>query len=339
MADDDIETEGLAFAVMDSQISRSPMKSISRRHRYNYTTKPCVELEYRGRRYQFDDLVGHGKFAYCFRYTNTTDGRDLVAKVSQFKPMDSRRVIVRTKWEREVRFLKSMNHPNIVRYYACFTVSQNNIFYASFVIKSFGIIQLQTSYLRYILMEYIHTDLRSELSNDPEMALPKVRGIMEGVFTALQYLHGRHIVHRDIKLRNILLNAQNQVKVCDFGLAKQLDAENQFLVVKARSGGTLLYLPPELLVPNGYLTPKADVWSAAVVMYNLLFQIMPFGCDENHPEEVINRITACSYFAPNFRGRSVEDMMPPMAILQRIFIPDRDKRPTADAVLNFDFFQ
>ena len=91
----------------------------------------------------------------------------------------------------------------------------------------------------------------------------------------LQAVHQHGIIHRDLKLQNILMK-ENVPKICDFGLAKKLP-QNQMAESYC---GTRPYFSPELLEKKSY-SYKADLWALGVILYRMLFKEFPFGCHED----------------------------------------------------------
>lgn len=92
----------------------------------------------------------------------------------------------------------------------------------------------------------------------------------EKLFTQLAqtlgYLHSKNILHRDIKLDNILLTNQGVVKLCDFGISRKMDKDK----IIYEHIGTPVYLAPEIISEEGYQGFSADIWSLAVTSYIVL---------------------------------------------------------------------
>lgn len=192
----------------------------------------------------------------------------------------------------------------------------------------------QTEHLRYILMEQLPYNLMDEHKRERMMSPAKVRDIMRDVFHGLQYLHHRNIVHRDIKMSNVLLTEQLHAKLCDFGEAMQLTDGETVVKITHRSG-TLEYMAPELCASEGLLSTKADIWSAGVVMYSILFGSSPYACHAD--SEIEWRIRLCSYEMPdNWHGDPEADAA--ANILKNIFVGAFEERPNADQVLSDAFF-
>lgn len=92
------------------------------------------------------------------------------------------------------------------------------------------------------------------------------------VIEGLGYIHSKNIIHRDIKLDNILLDGKGNVKIADFGVSK-LVQKNE---VMREHSGTPAYIAPEIIKDKGYKGFKADLWSAGVVLFALLYGTVPF---------------------------------------------------------------
>jgi serine/threonine protein kinase len=92
---------------------------------------------------------------------------------------------------------------------------------------------------------------------------------MEGIL----YLHENLIVHRDIKLDNILLDGHGNVKIGDFGVSKRIDKGDELLFEQC---GTPAYIAPEIIFEMGYKGQPVDVWSAGICLFAMLYGNVPF---------------------------------------------------------------
>lgn len=103
---------------------------------------------------------------------------------------------------------------------------------------------------------------------DEETAKILFKQVIEGI----GYIHSKKILHRDIKLDNILLDGKGNVKIADFGVSKQVKAGE----VMYEQSGTPAYIAPEIIKDKGYKGFKADLWSAGVVLFAMLYGTVPF---------------------------------------------------------------
>lgn len=164
----------------------------------------------------------------------------------------------------EVNNLKVLSHPNIVALYE--TVSLNSNI--------------------YMFLEYIPDgDLTGKLDICKKLGEQTCKCIIYQISLALQYLHSFKIVHRDLKPANILLKSSRHlsddnliIKVCDFGLSKNIDAESS---LKSKVG-TPMFVAPEVLYSNRY-DEKVDVWSLGIILYLCLSGSYPFPSDDQFP--------------------------------------------------------
>lgn len=96
--------------------------------------------------------------------------------------------------------------------------------------------------------------------------------IFKQIVQGLGYIHRKRILHRDIKLDNILLDGNGNVKIADFGVSKLVKPGD----IMHEQSGTPAYIAPEILREQGYKGFKADIWSAGVVLYAMLCGTVPF---------------------------------------------------------------
>lgn len=159
---------------------------------------------------------------------------------------------------REIRILKGLNHPNVVRFYQSF----------------------DTMFQLYIVMEYIRNGTLSD-------ALVKVKYLSEGeaqkiyrqLIEALEYCHNRGVVHLDIKSNNLLLDEHLNLKICDFGFARaNMFDRRKFLASRCVSSG---YSCMEILRGKSYQPHYSDIWASGVVLFEILYGKLPFAGDND----------------------------------------------------------
>ena len=111
-------------------------------------------------------------------------------------------------------------------------------------------------------------------------ALPpeKAQKIFAQVVGAVAYIHNLSCVHRDLKLENILLDKNENVKLCDFGFTREYEGKASYLQTFC---GTVCYAAPEMLKGEKYAGEKVDVWSLGIILYALLTGQLPFDHDDD----------------------------------------------------------
>ena len=174
-----------------------------------------------------------------------------------------------------------------------------------------------------IVMEYICAgDLLNYIKKRNKLQEPVAKFIFKQIILALKFIHENNIVHRDIKLDNILIDLDNNIKICDFGVSKIINKGDIML----EQCGTPAYIAPEILLNKGYEGFGVDVWSAGVVLYAMLSGTVPF--KGNDIKELHNLITTGNY--PKIKDISKEASH----LISSIFEVDPTKRITTEDILN-----
>lgn len=123
-----------------------------------------------------------------------------------------------------------------------------------------------------VVTEFAHGELFEVLQHDRRLKEDQVRKIAKQLVRALDYLHRKRIIHRDMKPQNILIGSKGLVKLCDFGFASAMSPSTLMLhSIK----GTPLYMAPELVQEQAY-NHNVDLWSLGVILYELYFGVPPF---------------------------------------------------------------
>ena len=204
-------------------------------------------------RYAVTARIAHGGMATVYRATDTRLDREVALKVMHVELARDEDFVRR--FIGEAKSVARLSHQNVV---AVFDQGADGPFL-------------------YLAMEYIHgRTLRQLLRERGWFSPPTALDIMTGVLDGLAAAHNSGIVHRDVKPENVLLTADGRVKVADFGLARAQAAAGQ-----TRAGlliGTVAYVPPEQV--SGEITgPRGDVYSAGVMLFELLTGRQPFRGD------------------------------------------------------------
>lgn len=187
-----------------------------------------------------ESVVGSGTYGKVFKAIHVYTGDKVALKKIR---MEGERDGFPITAIREVKLLQSLNHANVVRLQEVM-VERNDC---------------------YMVFEYLSHDLTG-LLNHPSFKLEEhhKKDLAKQLFTGLDYLHRRGVLHRDIKAANILVSNTGQLKLADFGLARffakrrQLDYTNRVI--------TIWYRSPELLLGETQYGPAVDIWSAACVL-------------------------------------------------------------------------
>ncbi len=206
-------------------------------------------------RYEIIEKIGEGGMAYVFKARDNLLNRYVAVKV--LKDEYSRDEVFVKRFRTEAQSAASLIHPNIV---SVFDVGEDRGI-------SFIVMELLES---KTLKDYIEKN--GALSN--ELTLK----IAAQIASALEAAHKAHIIHRDIKPQNIILNQNLVAKVTDFGIAKVANATSATITSFGSTMGSVHYFSPEH-AKGGYTDAKSDLYSLGVVMYEMATGRLPFDAE------------------------------------------------------------
>uniref|UniRef100_A0A4W4FTT3 non-specific serine/threonine protein kinase n=1 Tax=Electrophorus electricus TaxID=8005 RepID=A0A4W4FTT3_ELEEL len=192
---------------------------------------------------------------------------------------------------REVRIMKILNHPNIV--------------------KLFEVIETEKTL--YLVMEYASGgEVFDYLVAHGRMKEKEARTKFRQIVSAVQYCHQKHIVHRDLKAENLLLDADMNIKIADFGFS------NEFTVGSKLDTfcGSPPYAAPELFQGKKYDGPEVDVWSLGVILYTLVSGSLPF--DGQNLKELRERVLRGKYRIPFYMSTDCENLLKRFLVLNPV---------------------
>ena len=198
--------------------------------------------------YKYGRVIGRGAFGKVNIALHICSGRLVAIKSFNKKKLKSKHA--NTKIYHEIEILKKLRHPFISQIYDTFETDTHIL----------------------IVMEYICGDLLSFIRKRAKLNESSAKIIFKQVIEGLKYIHSNKIVHRDIKLDNILIDLNNTVKICDFGVSRKLSHGD----IMHENCGTPAYIAPEIFQNKGYEGYACDIWSAGVTLYYMLGGVQPF---------------------------------------------------------------
>ncbi len=296
-------------------VEKSRMESKFREEmKLNVKTQTLIE-EQRGdpsKKYKVVKRLGDGSYGTVFSVINIQTGATVaMKKIEKVKENE----IDDLEIKNEIDILKKLDHPNIVKIYEFYNT-----------LTDF-----------YIVTEYCKKgELYGYIKNtysENQLAV-----LFYQVFSGLSYLHDHHILHRDLKLENIMISDIEKdlktkeeyfwIKIIDFGTAKIFKKnKNEKAVV-----GSSYYIAPEVLKQK--YNEKCDTWSVGVILYMLIVGRAPF--DGKTDEEIIESIKIGVYNNkhPKLLAKSKETQDLVYSLLER----NINKRLSANEALNHNFF-
>jgi serine/threonine protein kinase len=208
-------------------------------------------------RYQVKGVLGKGAMGLVYDGLDPTLDRRVAIKTIRTTTLDEATAKhYAMRFEREVRAVARLNHPNIVQVYDFGTEGD----------------------LAYIVMQYIEgKELKDHFDAQERLDLRMILRLMTELLNALEFAHEAGVIHRDIKPANVMLDAGGHVKLTDFGVARITDADGE-QAEATRAGamiGTPSYMSPEQIQGQA-IDRRTDIFSAGVLFYQLLTGQKPF---------------------------------------------------------------
>lgn len=214
-------------------------------------------------RYDVGDLIGRGGMADVHVGHDNRLGRRVAIKL--LKPALANDPAFRTRFRREAQDAAKMAHPTIVRIFDAGEETARD---------ARGIDTL----VPFIVMEYVDGRLLKDIVAEGPLEPAEACRIIEQVLTALEYSHRAGVVHRDIKPGNIMIAANGQVKVMDFGIARAISDSSATIAETSAIVGTASYFSPEQ-ARGETVDARTDLYSTGIVLFELLTGRAPFRGD------------------------------------------------------------
>ncbi|XP_020321480.1 serine/threonine-protein kinase MARK2-like isoform X7 [Oncorhynchus kisutch] len=235
--------------------------------------------------YRLLKTIGKGNFAKVKLARHVLTGKEVAVKIIDKTQLNSSSL---QKLFREVRIMKLLNHPNIV--------------------KLFEVIETEKTL--YLIMEYASGgEVFDYLVAHGRMKEKEARAKFRQIVSAVQYCHQKCIVHRDLKAENLLLDADMNIKIADFGFSNEFTMGNKLDTFC----GSPPYAAPELFQGKKYDGPEVDVWSLGVILYTLVSGSLPF--DGQNLKELRERVLRGKYRIPFYMSTDCENLLKKFLIL------------------------
>uniref|UniRef100_A0A8D0MPU5 SNF-related serine/threonine-protein kinase n=1 Tax=Sus scrofa TaxID=9823 RepID=A0A8D0MPU5_PIG len=250
--------------------------------------------------YDLDKTLGRGHFAVVKLARHVFTGEKVAVKVIDKTKLDT---LATGHLFQEVRCMKLVQHPNIVRLYEVIDTQT----------KLYLILELGDG---GDMFDYI---MKHEEGLNEDLAKKYFAQIVH----AISYCHKLHVVHRDLKPENVVFfEKQGLVKLTDFGFSNKFQPGKKLTT----SCGSLAYSAPEILLGDEYDAPAVDIWSLGVILFMLVCGQPPF--QEANDSETLTMIMDCKYTVPSHVSKECKDLITRM--LQR----DPKRRASLEEIEN-----
>ncbi|XP_058174010.1 MAP/microtubule affinity-regulating kinase 3-like isoform X2 [Anopheles ziemanni] len=248
-------------------------------------------------KYKLLKTIGKGNFAKVKLAKHVPTNKEVAIKIidkTQLNPSSLQKLY------REVRIMKMLDHPNIV--------------------KLFQVIETEKTL--YLVMEYASGgEVFDYLVAHGKMKEKEARAKFRQIVSAVQYCHQKRIIHRDLKAENLLLDSEMNIKIADFGFSNEFTPGSKLDTFC----GSPPYAAPELFQGRKYDGPEVDVWSLGVILYTLVSGSLPF--DGATLKELRERVLRGKYRIPFYMSTDCE------VLLKKFLVLNPSKRASLETIM------
>ena len=235
--------------------------------------------------YDLDHVLGKGNFAIVRLGVHKLTKTKVAVKIVDKGDLDADNL---KKISREIEIMRKLSHRHIIQLYQV----------------------METESMIYIVTEFAaNGEIFDHLVRNGRMSEGEACRVFTQILSAVKYCHTHGVVHRDLKAENLLLDADNNIKLADFGFSN-FYSPNDLLSTWC---GSPPYAAPELFEGKQYVGPKADIWSLGVVLYVLVSGSLPF--DGATLQELRSRVVGCQYRVPFFLSEQCEQLLKGLLVI------------------------
>ncbi|RZF39750.1 hypothetical protein LSTR_LSTR003411 [Laodelphax striatellus] len=240
--------------------------------------------------------IGKGNFAVVKLARHRITKSEVAIKIIDKSQLDA---VNLEKVYREVDIMKLLDHPHIIKLYQV----------------------METKNMIYIVSEYASQgEIFDYIARHGRMSESGARRKFWQILSAVEYCHNHRVVHRDLKAENLLLDANMNIKIADFGFSNYYTPGEQL----ATWCGSPPYAAPEVFEGKKYTGPEIDIWSLGVVLYVLVCGALPFDGSTLH--NLRDRVLSGRFRIPYFMSTECESLIRKMLVL------DPSKRYSVDQI-------
>ncbi|KAK5665745.1 hypothetical protein QVD99_007383 [Batrachochytrium dendrobatidis] len=258
--------------------------------------------------YTLGKTLGEGEFGKVKLGQHMDTRKEVAVKLIKKASIDS--PARREKLIREISLLKSVSHPHIVRLHEV----------------------IETEHYIGMIMDYASGgELFGYILKRRYLKEKEASAFFAQLISGVSYLHKNLIVHRDLKLENLLIDSHRNIVITDFGFANTFNSDSSKLL--QTSCGSPCYAAPELVISDGYVGEAADIWSCGVILYAMVCGYLPYDDDPANPEgDNINLLykyileTKPDY--PEYVSETARDL------ISMILVPDPRYRANMSQIIN-----